>query len=58
MRHQHRNLGLFQHVAGGAAQDRLAEARVAVGAHDQKVGVLVADVAGDLAEAETDAVTP
>jgi len=36
------NFGLFQHVAGGAAKDRLAKTRMAVGPHHQHVGVQIA----------------
>ncbi len=46
MRHEHRNPGLFQHVSRCAAEDRLAEPRMAVGAHHQHVGGLVVAMPG------------
>ena len=41
VREQDRQAHAFQHVAGNAAQDHLAQARVAVAAHDEEVGLLL-----------------
>lgn len=45
MRHEGRHGGLFQHVARRPAKDRLAEARMTIGAHHHHVGVHVGDMA-------------
>ena len=41
MRHQDRDRQLFQHVAGGSAQKRLAQAGMAVSAHDDRLDPLL-----------------
>ena len=57
MRHQHRHGHVAQDLAGGAAEDELANARVAVATHHDEVGSQVggareqdvSDVEGTLA---------
>ena len=39
MRHQHRYGRLGQHIARGPAQDHLAEPAMAIGTHDQQIGI-------------------
>ena len=43
MGHEDRHGHLLEDLAGHAAQDQLAQARMAVGAHDQQVDVLVCE---------------
>ena len=47
VREHHRHAGLLQHRAGGASQDLLAPARVAVAAHHHQVGALLGGVVDD-----------
>lgn len=42
MRHDHRQFGVLQHLARGAAEQPFAEPRMTIGAHDNQVGAHVA----------------
>ena len=49
MRHQHRNRHGAEHIAGDAAPDEFAQARMAVAAHHDEIGAVVGRVREDRA---------